>query len=434
MTTLALTCYSQQLSELSEKKASLTEALKAVIAEEKAIAQKQQQATKVVSKFETALMQIEKTITELGEAGEELKAITLKKIAEYLPGSVNPEQKSNLVEFPKKENESNSYFTWQPTANENISCYFNVSTGKTQATYVGSNDKNRLEAVGNKLTELLPGISFEVRKAQRLNTTYELKIKRLTDDDLGWLTQFDFTKDFYPQFYCRIQKPEIPEELNLTEKNWIAREGAPIKNNLFPYICYLQTTDNFGTGTARDKQGRYFDIYLDDWHLTPEFYQEVIFTYNAMMACQSKEELEAIKNSNQIEKDMMAFCYLGMVQGDRLLIDKMCAISKKNFKLPSGLEKYQDIAQIVLEKIASFYTITVSKKTSTHIGCWILTHENGAKARLYLRSCFEWDIEPYKKGQDLDNCFPANITDFLANNDVLVDELYKSLAVSVISN
>ncbi len=431
MTNLAFSCLDSQIKRFDMELAELQKAIAEKRAEKKAITQKKEQATKVVSKFETALMQVNEAVSKLGEAGEELKAYAIQKVAEYLSVSVNPEQKSNLVEFPKKENESNLFFTWQPTANENISCYFNVSNGKTQATYVGSNDKNRLEAVGNKLTELLSGVSFEVRKAQRLNTTYELKIKRLTDDDLGWLTQFDFNQNFYPQFCSRIQKPEIPEELKLTEKNWIAREGAPIKNNLFDCVCYLQTTDNFGTGTVRNEQGQYFDIYLDDWHITQEFYQEVIFTYDAIMACKTKTELETIKNSNQIDEGMMTFCYLGMPKSDRAKIDKMYAVSLTNkamIKLPSELEKYQEITKVVLEQIAHFYTITNSKKGSTKIACWNLTHESGAKARLYLSSCFEWTIEPYKVGETLPDVFPEDIPNFLAKNNVFVDALYQSLA------
>ena len=429
MNTLTLPTLDTQLSTIELELQQLQEAIEQKKALRKAIADKKKQAVQVVSKLETALMQVTKTFSELGESAEELKAIALEKIEEYFPVS---EKESKLVEFPQKKNDSNNFFTFAGTSNSLLSNYFNVSTGKTQATYIGGNNKKRLESIGNKLTELLPGISFELRKAQRFNTKYELKIKGLDDNTIGWLTQFDYCQDFYPQFVASFNQPEISTELKITPKNWVASPGAIIKNNIFDYCCHLQETDVVnGTGIGKDlKTNATFPIYLDDWSVETEFYREAIFTYHAMIACNSKEELTAIKNSNQINQDFLNFCYVYMPSNDQLKIDKFYKTSPSEavLKLPSGLAHYKEIAQVVLQEIANFYTITVNRKRAKEVSCWNLIAQSGAKAKLYLSQGFEWTIEPFKNGEELSDCFPEDISDFLANNEVFVDELYQQIA------
>ena len=312
MTNLALPTLDNQLSAIELELQQLQEAICSAASRSetaqrkalrKAIADKKKQAQKVFSQLETALMQVTETFVELGESAEELKAIALEKINEYFPAL---EKESKLVEFPKKKNgqhkltgfprqtcphESNNFFTWQETSNSLLANYFNVSTGYTQATYLGGNNKKRLESIGNKLTELITGVSFELSIAQRFNSKYELKIKGLDDNTIGWLTQFDFGQDFYPQFVFSFEQPEIPTELKIVPKNWVASPGAIIKNNLFNYCCHLQETDVVnGTGIGKDlKTNATFPIYLDDWSVETEFYREDIFNSVGISGC-SKEK------------------------------------------------------------------------------------------------------------------------------------------------
>lgn len=326
MTTLALPTLDNQLSALELELTQLQEQIKEKRAIKKAIALKKQTAVKVINKLETALLQISETFEELGESAAELKAIATSKISEYFPEQkTEPQQKteSNLVEFPQTKNDSNDYYTWQPTSNELVSNYFNVVKGRVQATYIGGNNKARLRSVGANLIKLLPNVSFELRKAKRLTSTYELKITGLTDNDIGWLTQFDFTKDFYPQFATILKTPEIEPELKITENNWIASSTAPIKHNIFNYSCYLQEKDNFGEGIAKDMvTGETFNIFLDDWHLDQEFQRETQFTWESLKVCKTKEELQTVKNSDTIDELLVKFIWRNLPKSDRATIDK----------------------------------------------------------------------------------------------------------------
>lgn len=335
MNTLTLPTLDNQLSALELELAQLQNQIKEKKALKKAIALKKQTAGKVLAKLETALLQITETFEELGESAAELKAIATQKIKEYFPAQEpkTEQAESNLVEFPKAENISNDYYTWQPTSNKLVSNYFNVATGKTQCTYIGGNDKARLKSVGANLihptgkskSPMIFGVSFELRKAKRLNTNYELKITGLDDDAIGWLTQFDFTKDFYPQFATILKKPEIEPELKLTGSNWIAAPGAVIKHNIFNYTCYLEEKDNFGEGIAKDMvTGETFNIFLDDWHLDRDFQREIQFTWESLKVCKTKEELQTVKNSNKIDDLCVKFVWRNLPKSDRATIDELC--------------------------------------------------------------------------------------------------------------
>lgn len=325
--TLTLPTLDNQLHALELELAQLSEVIAQKRAKMKAIAQKKKQAVQVVSKLEKALAQMSSAFSELGESAEELKAIAVAKISEYFPqekpAQVPCLQESKLISFPRKQNQSNELFTWQWTANPQLACYFNVAKGINAATYIGGNNKKRLESVGTNLTSLLPGVSFEIRKAQRLDFKYELKIKGLDDSVIGWLVQFNFDKDFYPQFCCRLKVESPATELKLTQNNWIAAPGAAIVNNLFPYNCHLVELDNFGTGIAKDKAGDKFEIYLDDWHLAVDFEREAEFTYQAIKGCNTQKELEMIKNSNQIKPDFLKFVWHNMPQENKKRIENM---------------------------------------------------------------------------------------------------------------
>ncbi len=239
----------------------------------------------------------------------------------YLVEKNTPE---TLVEFVPQRNDSNEFFSWQTTSNSALASYFNVSKGIRGATYIGANNKQNLKSVGANLQNLFK-ISFEIRKATRLTEfDYELKITGLDDEGIGWLTQFDFSQTFYPQFACIIQKLEIPSELKLTEHNWLAIPGATIVNNLFPCNCHLVKVDSFGTGIAKDQFGNQFEIHLDDWHLAEDFFREADFTYQAIKACNSKKELEIVKNSNQLAEDFLKFVWMALPVEEKARIKQLC--------------------------------------------------------------------------------------------------------------
>ncbi len=124
-------------------------------------------------------------------------------------GGYNIEE--TLIDRPEKENKSNDFYTWQPTSNSAVYNYFNVGKGVNQATYVGANNKARLKWLESKLLNLdLENIAIVLRKSQRTNFKYELKIKGLDDDLIGWLTQFDFSSDLPSQFTSKVEK--TPQE------------------------------------------------------------------------------------------------------------------------------------------------------------------------------------------------------------------------------
>ncbi|MDJ0718469.1 MAG: hypothetical protein QNJ54_30295 [Prochloraceae cyanobacterium] len=195
--------FNQKLSELDKTIASLKEALERTKQEKKEIVSQQRLVEKALDTFKTTV----KKVSWSGEALEYLK----QQVWALIPGNrVQEDKVEELTNRPAKENKSNDFFSWQPTSNEAISNYFNVSKGQTQATYIGSNSKLLLEALENKLTQWLPGVSTSLRKAQRLPYTYELKIRNLDDNTIGWLTAIDFSKPIASQLKQDLS--ECPQE------------------------------------------------------------------------------------------------------------------------------------------------------------------------------------------------------------------------------
>ena len=338
---LALTTLDTQLSSIEAELAQLQEQVLQKKALRKAIADKKKLAIKAVSKLDAAIEQINSAFEELGEAGKELKEIAIAKVKSFLPTETAAstlsacvtrkreiqslkEEDSSLADFPKRANDRGELFAWQPTSNPLVASYFNIGKGKVQATYLGGNNKNRLKGFGDNLSQIIPGISFEIRTAQRFETKYELKIRGLGDDEIGWLTGFDLSKDFAPQFASKIKRKECQGELQLSEGNWIANPGALIENRFFDCECFLIESDNFGMGIAENQKGDRFDIYLDDWLLTKECQREIDFTYRAIVGCKSKKELEIIKASNQVNADTLAFVWRYMPSSDKAKIKALC--------------------------------------------------------------------------------------------------------------
>lgn len=333
-TTLTLTSLDTQLSNLDSELLKLQEAIAQKKALRKAITEKKNLATKAIAKLETALLQIDKTFEKLGESAGELRAIAESKIKDYF----SPQQ-SKVVEFPvqeepeivvqPKENNSNDYFTWQPTSNKAVSNYFNVIKGTVQATYIGGSNKSRLQSVGSKLIQILPSVSFENREAKRLNTKHELKIVGLSDDDIGWLTQFNFNKNFYSQFATKLKFGVVDPELEIKNDNWIVAKGSIIKHRYFDYKCHFVESDGFGKAMAEDIITKEtFEILPEDWQIDEDFQREAQFTLEALRGCKTLKELQIIKASNQINQDFLPFTCRNMPKGDRARIDKLCEDNK----------------------------------------------------------------------------------------------------------
>ncbi len=174
--------FNQKLSELDKTIISLKDALERTKQEKKEIVSQQRLVEKAIDTFKTTVDKISWS----GEALEYLKKQVCALIGVQEPpspptppalhnDSLFPpttqeqsekiEKKEELVPRPAKENKSNDFFSLQPTSNEAISNYFNVSRGQTQATYMGSNSQLILEAI--LLANLIIEREFdEVKRAE----------------------------------------------------------------------------------------------------------------------------------------------------------------------------------------------------------------------------------------------------------------------------
>lgn len=150
------------------------------------------------SKFETAVKKEEKI------------EYTAEQVARFEEDIARPgvyELEEELIDRSQVAPDSNELFSWQPTSNPAIAQYFNVLQGVPQATYLACNNKNRLIGLEDKLTNWLPGLSCSVRKAKRMDGyTYELKVRNINDDDLGWLTQLDLSQNLNDQLSLNFWK------------------------------------------------------------------------------------------------------------------------------------------------------------------------------------------------------------------------------------
>ena len=277
--------FESQLSTLEAELFELQQQLKEKKELRKAIAQKKVAVEKVILNFENAIAKLKETFDELGEVADSYKAIAFKKAQEIFSDIVNPfsvpdqeltvlqedampketfgisavrESESVLVDFPKQENKSNEAYAWQLTSNNLLAYYTDNNTGKIQTAYIGSNNKNKLKSLISNLAKILPGVSGEIRKAKRSPCKYELKLWGLQDNDLGWLSEFDFNSDFAPQFSYDFKAFGEP----------LAEDVAPgieIKNRYHDYCCTLIENRSLGLGKVATKDGKIFDIYLNEW-------------------------------------------------------------------------------------------------------------------------------------------------------------------------
>ena len=304
MNTIAISVLDNQLSNIDAQLTQLKE-LKRTISNKKKL------ASKAVNKLESGLEAIEKAFIELGETGEELKAIVLKKINEHFklflsePILENCELSSSLVKFPKKENTSNEYFTFEPTNNSAVSTYFNVAKAKVQSTYIAANNKNNLESVGTNLARIINNISYEIREATRFTDyKYELKIKGLDDNTIGWLTQWDYASPFYPQIVTTLKRIEVTKDMELTREN-LPKGGGLIVNRFFPTEVNALEVDGFDKAKVRDAWDEEFEVYAKDWYIakkTIALDDEPIEELDVPQDNESTEEVNELTDNESTEE------------------------------------------------------------------------------------------------------------------------------------
>lgn len=368
MSTLTLSAFDTQLEQTNQQLEALQQKVAETKAIRKAIALKKRLAQKAFTKLNQAIEGINAVVEQLGADGAELQKAAITAVSEYLPVTTtgveqaeetsafppvkaDPEVSAKLVSFSRKKNDSNELFTWQPTANNQVSNYFNVARGTIQATYIGSNNKSRLQTVGNKLTEYLEGISFEVRKAQRLEYKYELKIRGIDDDTLGWLTQFDFNQSFTAQLFkdlgdcpeeslqgqsvpmilrLRFEASLIPSDYRLEPNNWIASVGAVVFDRSTGERFYLQSIDpDWVMAKVKAENKKIKKIYLDLFQLDREFADSASSLLRALLACRTQKELEAVKASDLVEEDMVKWVYAHLTTEQKKKLHSICKKQKK---------------------------------------------------------------------------------------------------------
>lgn len=215
MTTLAL--FTQELSGIENAIALLTEQ----------IAQHKQQKKQLLTQAKIA----QKAIDAIAAASEQLSESAMdglkSAIANLLGFSTTApnleistvtveaieqeDQTAELVEQPQAVNDSNEYFTWQPTSNDAVAVYFNVLKGKNHCLYLSANNKANLSLWGDRISDWLEGkVKIELRLSKRMPYKYELKIVgNISDDLVGTLTQFNIGKS--PSYQLSSRLEDCPE-------------------------------------------------------------------------------------------------------------------------------------------------------------------------------------------------------------------------------
>ncbi|MDJ0712873.1 MAG: hypothetical protein QNJ54_01475 [Prochloraceae cyanobacterium] len=380
--------FNQKLSELDKTIVSLKSALERTKQEKKELVSQQRLVEKALDTFKTT---VEK-VSWSGEALEYLK----QQVWSLIPGNQIQEDKvEELTNRPTKENKSNDFFSWQPTSNEAISNYFNVSRGKTQATYIGSNSKQRLEEIENKLTQWLPGVSTSLRKAQRLPYTYELKVKNLDDNTIGWLTAIDFSKPIAPQLkqdlsecpqeYLTGQAFELccllPEHKRQTESTKPTTEflSFPLpkyalvssKNNRCYQVLEKGATKDFykvwdletgKTDLLRAKNLRQIELpskykFWEKKVIEEDPEKECMAVYYRwrLSQCQTKKQLEELKTYCSHNFDIFRWAYTYLPPEEKTRIDEICTEDKKLEATPQNGLKVGDIVMIINDRALGKY-------------------------------------------------------------------------------
>ena len=188
----SITTFQDQIQVFDSELEQLYARIAEIKAQKKAVVAKKRLADRAIAKLSAA---IDGVLGLKGELGAEfnLRATEiLGQVAKVIPfPTPNPNKEKELVDNPPKENDSNEFFAWQPTQNENVGSYFDIEKGKTHCTYIGINSKRKAEQIVVKLREYYSGLNVETRKATRLESPYELKIFGLSDADVRWLAEQD---------------------------------------------------------------------------------------------------------------------------------------------------------------------------------------------------------------------------------------------------
>ena len=390
--------FNQKLSELGKTIISLKDALERTKQEKKEIVSQQRLVEKAIDTFKTTVEKVRWS----GDAIEYLR----QQVLGLIPGNqVQEETEEELIEYSNKEPDNNELFTWQPTSNEALANYFNLSAGKIQATYIGSKSKQRLEAIENKLMHWIPGISTSIRKAKHLPFTYELKILRLDDETIKWLTGFDFSKPISPQL--KSESPTLEENNNssvsatnnalvelldgdIDETEDIAVESQALDKNTLPLtrysivkrpishdnLCYqvleIATKDFLKVwclSTGKEDKLRAKDLEQVELPSSYKFWQEkitspiddpifeslAIYYRWRFSCCQTLEEFEFLKQENPDDINTLKWAYKHLPDDERRRIDNICQrIPEKEKELSSDNLKSGERFQIsvdVKEKI-----------------------------------------------------------------------------------
>ncbi len=432
----AVNIFTQELNEIEAAIAQLQEILKSKKEAKKLIIKQQRLVEKTIGSFKAA---VEK-LSGSNNASEYLREQVLGLI-----GFDEVEKKSSeeLAPRPTKENRSNELFTWQPTSNEAIANYFNVCSGLPQATYIGSNSKQRLEEIESKLLQWLPGVSCSLRCAQRLPYTYELKIKGLDDDSIGWLTAIDFSKPIIKQLqldwsdcpseYLSGQSCELccnvsiePEERSPVTEQHIEPTVDPEStcgNMLFPKYALVKSR-------LSSKHKEYYQVlakgatkdFLKVWNLetgkldslraknlqqvelpcqyhfwkekttealeNPVWQCEAVYYRWRFGQCQSKKEFEDLKKEDPESLDVLRWAYKHLPEEEKSRIDSICKgqVRKLERKSPIGGVRVGARVEIVADRHDGKYVGKLGTITNADSDIGVAISLDVGETKFFLRS------------------------------------------------
>ncbi len=369
----ATTIFKQELTEIELAIANLQKIIKTKKETKKKLIEQQNLVIKAIETIKTTVEKVRWS----GDAIEYLR----QQVLGLIPGSqVQEETEEELIEHSNKEPDNNELFTWQPTSNEALANYFNLSAGKIQATYIGSKSKQRLEALSNKLMQWIPGISNSIRKAKHLPFTYELKILRIDDETINWLTAIDFSKPIVNQL--QVDLSDCPQEYLLGQPCSLSYS---LEDNPTIPVAFPTETSNFDSlpfprysivKLRRSHDNLYYQVLgkvaskdcLKVWCLStgieevlrakdlqqvelpssyhfwkektkelidaPEFQCQVIYYRWRFTGCQSFEEFSALKRENPEDLKVLKWAYNHLPDDERRRIDNICQGTSEQEKEP----------------------------------------------------------------------------------------------------
>ena len=129
----SITTFQDQIQVFDSELEQLYARIAEIKAQKKEIVAKKRLADRAIAKLSAAIDGVLGLKEELGAEFNLRATEILGQVAKVIPfPTPNPNKEKELVDNPPKENDSNEFFAWQPTQNENVGSYFDIENSVNQ--------------------------------------------------------------------------------------------------------------------------------------------------------------------------------------------------------------------------------------------------------------------------------------------------------------